>query len=265
MMKIIVNCGPCEEYIVQSLASIKAQTYRNWEAYVTVDPCGDKTFERAMDVARNDERISVVRNDRRLYSLANLVNAIARSSAQPENVIVNLDGDDCFYSENALQTIADTYTTRDCWLTYGSWISHVAYTAGKFPAYPEHIIDFRSWEWLATGVRTFKKWLWDLIDLDDLKDEQGDYFRVAEDLAVMFPMLEMCGTSRATKIPDILMLYNRTDPALMEESKRNEIERVWRYLRSKPRYPLLKNKIVGQPDSNLVNRSDLMPSGDGAF
>lgn len=247
MLKIIVNCGPCEEYIDKSLASIKAQTYADWEAYVTVDPCGDKTFERAMNVASDDKRISVKLNDERLYSLANLVNAIARSSAQPEDVIVNLDGDDSFYDENALQTIADTYSRYDCWMTYGSWVSHVAYTPGKFPPYPEGTIDFRSTEWLATAVRTFKKWLWDLIDLNDLKDEHGDYFQVAEDLAVMFPMLEMSGTGRAKKIPDILMLYNRTDPALMEESKRNEIERVGRYLRSKPRYPLLKNKLICQP------------------
>lgn len=252
MMKIIVNCGLCEEYIGKSLASIKAQTYSDWEAYVTVDPCGDKTLERAIEARGDDERIAITRNDGRLYSLANLVRAIERSSAQPEDVIVNLDGDDWFYDENALQIIADTYARYACWMTYGSWISHVAYTPGKFPAYPEGTTDFREAGWLATAVRTFKKWLWDLIDLEDLKDEQREYFQIAEDLAVMFPMLEMSGTGKARKIPDILMLYNRTDPAYMDEFKRSEIERVGRYLRAKPRYKALKRKIILNPLPDLA-------------
>lgn len=257
MMKIIVNCGPCEEYIGKSLASIKAQTYSDWEAYVTVDPCEDRTLERAIEVQGDDKRIAVTRNDRRLYSLANLVNAVERSSAQPEDVIVNLDGDDWFYDENALQIIADTYARNDCWMTYGSWISHVAYKPGTFPAYPEGTTDFRGTEWLATAVRTFKKWLWDLIDLQDLKDEQGEYFQVAEDVAVMFPMLEMSGTSKAKKVQDILMLYNRTDPADMDELKRSNIECVCRYLRAKPRYQRLQGKIIIKPSSRSATPLEL--------
>jgi glycosyltransferase involved in cell wall biosynthesis len=246
MMKIIVNCGPCEDYIAKSLASIRAQTYSNWEAFVTVDPCGDQTLDRALEARADDTRISIISNQHRLYSLTNLINAIERSAAQPEDIIVNLDGDDWFYDNDALQIIADTYARYDCWMTYGSWISHVAYTPERFPAYAEGTNDFRATEWLATAVRTFKKWLWDLVDLEDLKDEQGEYFRVAEDLAVIFPMLEMSGTGKAKKIPDILMLHNRTDPALMDELKKKEIERVGRYIRTRPRYEQLPNKPISK-------------------
>jgi hypothetical protein len=42
--------------------SIKRQTYPHWEAYVTVDPCGDRTFERAMVGQGDDVRIVVTRN-----------------------------------------------------------------------------------------------------------------------------------------------------------------------------------------------------------
>src|SRR5205823_1838336 len=157
--------------------------------------------------------------EQRLYSMANLVRAIERSRAQPEDIIVVLDGDDWFYTENALQIIADTYATYDCWLTYGSWVSNVAHIAGRLPAYDEGTTDFRHAEWLATAVRTWKKWLWDLIDDKDLRDEKGEYFSVVEDLAVMLPMLEMSGTSRAQHIPDILMLYNRANPACVGNIK----------------------------------------------
>lgn len=190
----------------------------------------------------DDERINITANEQRLYSTANLVRAIERSRAQPEDIIVVLDGDDWFYTDNALQIIADTYAQYDCWLTYGSWVSNVAHITGGLPAYAEGTTDFRHAEWLATAVRTWKKWLWDLIDDKDLRDENGEYFSVVEDLAVMLPMLEMSGTSRAKHIPDILMLYNRANPACVGNIKRGEMERVAQYLRSKPRYKPLRAK-----------------------
>src|SRR5436305_9507467 len=157
MLKIIINCGPCQAYIGKSLASLKAQTYVQWEAYVTIDPYGDKTFEKAVETKADDDRITITRNDRRLYSMANLMRAIERSCAQPEDLIVILDGDDWFYTEYALQIIADTYSKYDCWMTYGSWVSNVAHVTGGLPAYAESTTNFRQAEWLATAVRTWKK------------------------------------------------------------------------------------------------------------
>jgi glycosyltransferase involved in cell wall biosynthesis len=244
MLKIIINCGPCQEYIGTSLSSLKAQTNKKWEAYVTVDPYGDKTFEKAIETKGDDERITVTCNDRRLYSTANLVRAIERSHAQPEDIIVILDGDDWFYTEHALQIITDTYSKYDCWMTYGSWVSNLARMPGRLPAYEEGTADFRRADWLATAVRTWKKWLWDLVDDKDLRDENGEYFCVVEDLAVMFPMLEMSGTSKAKHIPEPLMLYNRANPFCVGNINRGEMERVARYLRTKPRYKPLKSKII---------------------
>ncbi len=154
-LKIIVICGPCEAYISKCLDSIVRQTYPHWEAYVTVDPHGDRTFECAQAAKGRDERIVVTRNPAPLYYTANLVRAIARSQAEPEDVIVTLDGDDWFYGEDALQVIVDTYVASDCWLTYGSWVPNVddGYV-GQWPAYPEGITDFRAHRYLATQVRT---------------------------------------------------------------------------------------------------------------
>ena len=135
-LKIIVNCGPCAAFIEQCLRSITSQTYPHWEAYVTVDPCGDRTFERALVGQGDDARIVVTRNRTPLYSMANLVRAIERSQAQPEDVIVVLDGDDWFYTDQALQVIVNTYLRHDCWLTYGSWVPNVddGYV-GQWPPY----------------------------------------------------------------------------------------------------------------------------------
>jgi glycosyltransferase involved in cell wall biosynthesis len=244
-LKIIVNCGPCEAYIGKCLDSIKRQTYAHWKAYVTVDPHGDQTFERAQVCKGDDARIVITGNTRPLYSMANLTRAIEQSQAPPEAVIVVLDGDDWFYDEYALQIIVNAYATHDCWLTYGSWIPNVddGYV-GQWPAYPEGTTDFRHQRHLATAVRTWKKWLWDLIDDRDLRDENGDYFRVTEDQAVMLPMLEMSGTRRARHIPDILMVYNRANTHSCDKIKYHELKRNEAYIRSRPPYIQLRTKGV---------------------
>jgi glycosyltransferase involved in cell wall biosynthesis len=244
-LKIIVNCGPCEAYIGKCLDSIKRQTYAHWQVYVTVDPHGDRTFERAQAAKGHEARIAVTRNLLPLYAMANLVRAIDRSQAQPEDVVVVLDGDDWLYDERALQIIVDTYTRHDCWLTYGSWVPNVddGYV-GQWPAYPEGTTDFRYRRHLATAVRTWKKWLWDLIDDHDLRDAKGDYFRVTEDQAVMLPMLEMSGTRRAKHIPDILMIYNRANTHSCDKTKYHELKRNEAYIRSRPSYAQLCSKVV---------------------
>ena len=131
----------------------------------------------------------------------------------PKTVIVSLDGDDWFATQEALRTIADAYETHDCWLTYGSWLSNVAGPTGRrnglWPAYPEGTTDFRGHRFLATAVRTWKRWLWDHLEDADLRSDTGDYVRVSEDQVIMIPLLELCGTSRIRHIPSALMTYNK--------------------------------------------------------
>ena len=245
-VKVIVNCGPSREYIASCLASLKSQTFLDWEAHVTIDPYRDGTLERAIEARSGDDRILITANEQRMYSMANLVHAIDRSQARPEDIIVVLDGDDWLCNDDALQIIVDTYRKYDCWMTYGSWVSNVEHIVGGLPAYAEGTTDFRNEEWLATAVRTWKKWLWDLIDDQDLRDKKGNYLRVAEDVAVMFPMLEMSGTAKARHIPQTLMLYNRANPACVGNIHRHELERLAAYVRGKPRYSALTVKPLSQ-------------------
>jgi glycosyltransferase involved in cell wall biosynthesis len=242
-LKIIINCGPCEAYIGKCLDSVRSQSYTHWEAYVTIDPYGDKTFEEAHKARGRDQRIFITRNSRPRYSMTNLVCAVERSAAQPEDIIVVLDGDDWFAVDQALAIIVDTYARSHCWMTYGSWVSNAPACPGKWPAYPEGTTDFRGTTWLATAVRTWKKWLWERIDDADLRDEHGQYFRVTEDLAAMFPMLEMSGTRRARHIPEVLMLYNRENPHSCSTTKFDELLWNARYIRSKRPYQPIADTV----------------------
>jgi glycosyltransferase involved in cell wall biosynthesis len=213
MFRIIINCGPCQQFIGRCLTSVRDQTYANWRAYVTIDPCGDDTYARALLAADGDPRIDIHCNDARRYSLANLVAAIRRCDAGPEDVVVSLDGDDWFSGNDSLQVIADAYEQFDCWATYGSWLTLKLAPSGRphgrWPAYPEGTVDFRGHPFLGTAVRTWKRWLWDHVRDEDLRNESGEYARASDDKLVMIPLLELCGTSRARHIAAPIMIYNK--------------------------------------------------------
>jgi len=228
--KIIVNCGPCGRFVNDCLSSLRAQSFKGWEAFVTVDPCGDDTWEHAVVAANRDPRIRLHRNKIRRYSMHNLVRAIARSGAELEDVIAILDGDDWFSDEHALQRIADAYERYDCWVTYGSWLSNVTGPSGRrnglWPAYPDGTTDFRRNRFLGTAVRTWKRWLWGHLRNADLRGESGEYVRVSEDQMIMIPLLEMCGTARARHIAAPIMIYNKLveyppDDEITQEGVRN--------------------------------------------
>jgi glycosyltransferase involved in cell wall biosynthesis len=250
-LKIIINCGPCEPYIAQCIDSLRQQSYADWEAYVTVDGCKDRTYENAVHSCGADRRLRITRNPQRMFSLWNLIQAIRSSNAAPEDVIVSLDGDDWLARTDALEIIAGVYSQHYCWVTYGSWISNVTdencRPRGMWPAYPDGTSDFRKIRWLATAIRTWKKWLWDRVEDRDLRDPTGAYYRVSEDQAVMLPLLEMSSTDKARHIPEALMVYNQQNPyaaglTMAEEMLRNAIhlerQRPYKRLLAAAAFPL---------------------------
>lgn len=253
MLKIISNCGPCEPFIGKCIDSLRAQTYREWEAYVTIDPWGDRTYEAAVEAACGDRRIHVHRNDERLYAMVNLIGGVGRSNAAPEDVIVVVDGDDWLHTERALEIIARTYARHDCWLTYGSWISNHPNDPGRWPPYDDGEIHFRQTYWRATAIRTFKKWLWDLVDERDFRDPQGNYFRVVEDLAVMFPMLEMSTTAKARHVAEVLLMYNRANPYCAADIMRDETYANTATIRARQPYaPLYRTERAVPADAVAI-------------
>jgi glycosyltransferase involved in cell wall biosynthesis len=245
--KIIINCGPCEDFIGACLGSVKDQTWADWQAFVTIDACGDDSYRRAVGAAGGDPRIHIQKNETRRYSMYNLIHAIQRSNAEPEDVIANLDGDDWFSDDDALRKIAAVYDRQDCWMTYGSWLSNVERSGGgrdgRWPAYPDGDIDFRRHRFLGTAPRTWKKWLWDYLEDADLRSDSGDYVRVSEDQMVMIPLLEMCGQERAGHIADPIMTYNKLIKYPNDESLNAEGLRNGARIDQRARYPRLERKI----------------------
>lgn len=116
--------------------------------------------------------------------------------AEPGTIIVWLDGDDEL-TPGALERVASYYALReDVWLTYGSFVS----PDGR----PDHLRNPcfgrryqghpRRERWRASHLRTFRRELVDHLPFRELLDETtGQPFEFAIDVAVMTPLIELCG------------------------------------------------------------------------
>jgi len=261
--RVVTNCGPAEAYIERCIASLRGQTVHDWTCAITIDPCGDATYGRALAATAGDPRFDVRLNEERRWAMHNLVDGIARGGAAPDDVIVVLDGDDHFATPRALEIIGDTYRRFDCWLTYGSWIAEgltpndPPHTRGAWPPYPSDTTDFRSGPWLGTAVRTFRKWLWDRIDDADLRDDDGHYFRVVEDQACMIPMLEMATTRRARHIAEILLVYNRANPNAVGRVMLAEMRATAGRIRARRPYRPIEDRSGKREESWLLEKETL--------
>jgi glycosyltransferase involved in cell wall biosynthesis len=175
----------------------------------------DKTVEIVEKEIENDERFVLIKNAEKGFALKNIYDAILSSNPNEEDVIVTVDGDDWLANQNVLEILDTTYNREDCWMTYGSYVEYPSGNRGKFSRQiSQQVIDnssYRSSEWCASHLRTFKFHLWSKINRQDLIDRDGNFYRMSWDLSFMFPMLEMSG-QRAKYINEILYCYNLSNP-----------------------------------------------------
>jgi hypothetical protein len=57
-------------------------------------------------------------------------------------------------------------------------------------------------------LRSFKKWVWDHIKDEDLRDYDGEYFKMSGDAAILYPLIELCGKDRIKLIEKAVYVYN---------------------------------------------------------
>lgn len=216
MFRIVVIGWKIGKYIERCLRSVINQECKEWTACVVLDPSEDDSFDIAHRISKEDSRIKLLYNDSQKFATANIIRSIDEQSCQDDDIIVTLDGDDWF-SDNKTLDIVKSYYVRcpSLLVTHGSWVSYPDPLAKNNNA-PYSVEDWqkgiRRVNWRASHLRTFKYKVWKHVNKEDLKGPDGLYARVAWDLAIMFPMLELSGYNRVKFIPELLYTYNQETP-----------------------------------------------------
>ncbi len=245
---VVTPVWECEQWIKRSLESIQNQTYRHFRCVVVDDNSSDRSYEIARETVGDDERFIVIKNSERRFVLANTLMATQKAADSPEDVIVIVDGDDWLKHDRVFEKIAQIYTDPDVWLTYGnSELLNRPRRArllgrqvkGTEP-YPQPVLDtnlFRYHTFLASHLRTYRKFLWDKVRDEDLRDTDGEYFWAAGDAAAGFPMLEMATAKHIRYIDEVLYVYNNNHANSDNRPElRNRKLKVKLEIASRPRY-----------------------------
>lgn len=240
--KTIIPAYNCEQWIGRCIESAHGDV-------VVIDDCStDRTWEII-----NSYKVEAIRNKKRVGSgLANIIKGIHWISDDDEDVIVTLDGDD-YLTDDAYSEVFWAYDSG-AWMTYGSFEP----LSGKFkntcqpfdnimtPCEAGYLVKktvtpqtYRnSGLWVTSHLRTFKRWLFDEIKDEDLRDSDGEYYKVAWDYAFMYPMIEMAG-SHVKFIDKIIYKYNDLNPMCDGKINTEEQVRIGNRIQAKPNYKTL--------------------------
>lgn len=103
-ISVIIPVYNCEKYIAETLDSVIAQTFKEWEAVCIDDGSKDSSLKILKQYAKRDERIKVITQKNSGVIVARN-NGVLHSTA---DLIYPLDGDDKI-TPNALQELYDAF------------------------------------------------------------------------------------------------------------------------------------------------------------
>ena len=255
---VIIPSFNNEAWSKRNLKSVFNQKYSNYRLIYINDCSTDATYERVTDyiISQNQPiRTTVINNQKRLGSLANLYHAI--HSCANDEIIVQLDGDDWFAHEYVLQKINRLYSSRNIWLTYGSFKNWPTGTSGFCHAVSDKIISrnaFRSCNiFFAGALRTFYAWLFKKIEKKDMIDHDPSYanqfYQAAGDVAYMLPLMEMAG-DRFSFVKNILYIRNVETPINDFKVHKKLQNRITKEIQKKKPYQQLQAPLSINPEWN---------------
>lgn len=110
LISIITPNYNCSRFIAETIESVLAQTYANWEMIIVDDCSTDKSYEIALEYAKKDERIKVIRNERNSGAAFSRNKAIEESKGE---YLAFLDSDD-IWENNKLEFQLDFMKRNQC-------------------------------------------------------------------------------------------------------------------------------------------------------
>jgi glycosyltransferase involved in cell wall biosynthesis len=238
MIIILTTLYNAEKYIDKCINSILNQSYKDFKCYITDDMSTDNSVLLVKEIIKNDDRFILIENKIKLYQSGNYDQVIRNNSTIDDmDIIIEVDGDDWLPDNDTLNRINQVYLDENVWIANGRF----KYSTGNIGFSSKQRIDenLRYSDFTASHIRTWRAFLWRKINVDDLKDENGHYWSIANDLAFMFPMLEMSGEEHYRFMSDINYIYNEENPINEHKVDIDKVIYTANKIRSKKKYDKL--------------------------
>lgn len=207
MIKFIVCVWNAEKYIKNCIKTLKSQTDVDFKVFIIDDISTDNTVEIAKTLTKDDSRFNVIVNTEKKFKLKNLDELI--TTFDDDDIIIELDGDDFLLNSDVVGDIREVYSDGKVWLTNGSFMYSNGNQGFSSKCNPETV---RKDSFTFSHLRTWKTFLWKSIPKDYLKDENGEYFKSAADVAYTFSLLELAGEENYRFLSKLYYVYNAESP-----------------------------------------------------
>lgn len=207
MIKFVVCVWNAEKYIKNCIRTLKSQKDEDFQVYIIDDLSTDSTVEVVKSLIQDDKRFNLIINQEKKFKLKNLDELI--TTFDDEDIVIELDGDDFLLNSNVVGDIRKVYSDKKVWLTNGSFM----YTNGD-PGFSQKCNPntVRKDVFRFSHLRTWKTFLWKSIPKDYLRDDNGEFFKSAADVAYTFSLLELAGEENYRFLPELYYVYNAESP-----------------------------------------------------
>ena len=182
-----------KEYIKKCADTILLQNNKNWIAIF----CDDESTDNTTSYIPKDSRFIIKRNEKRITALPNIHYGIVDSNLNDDDIICLLDGDDFLIRPDVLDILNNLYQDETL-LTYGQYIWPNGQVGHCTPYTKESFLKLRTGGYWASHIRTFKYNLYKELmnqdpDLSCYKDNNGEFYKITYDVAIMTPLMEIAG------------------------------------------------------------------------
>lgn len=207
MIKFIVCVWNAEKYIRNCIRTLKSQQDTDFKVYIIDDMSTDSTVDIIKNLISGDDRFELIINTEKKFKLKNLDELI--TTFDDEDIVIELDGDDFLLNADVVTDIRGVYFDKKVWLTNGSFMYSNGNPGFARKGNPDTI---RRDVFTFSHLRTWKTFLWKAIPKDYLKDDNGEYFKSAADVAYTFSLLELAGNENYRFLPKLYYVYNAESP-----------------------------------------------------
>ena len=239
--------------------SITTQTYDNYQVLYINDKSTDNTGELIESFTKDNPRFKVIHHTENKGAAYNYVEYLDSLDLSPEDILVHLDGDDWLAYPTTLEYLNNYYNQKDVWMTYGKFVTYPDLKEGnpQNSPYPDFVKKhklYRKDVWRASHLRTYKYFLFDNIDKEDLKSRYTqEYFWHASDLAWAYPCLEMCPADKIGVVEEFTYVYNVSEADRTKEREAQDNTKFEVEIRNKKHYKTLEDKSAKAEKLPQVN------------
>ena len=170
----------------QALASVMSQTYEKHKIILVDNGANHHAIDHFMSKGRHrrasDKKIDIVRYNERLSHTA-IIKKIA-DDCDDDTIIALLKPSDWLANNSVLETINQTYSDPEVWLTFSAYLEYPSYRKmmRKNSHGITHVSKSLSSQWRSAGLKTFYSRLIKEIDVDTFKNED-EFFKTLSQIS----------------------------------------------------------------------------------